>query len=98
MQLGMQLTLKQSGKQVARRKDTIAGTCTNYGCNAKNFIRGTFNEVLEEAKQYPNIIDSHNLEVNWKNLMHYKEQVINPMFETLTSMFEQQELMQSWER
>ena len=46
--------------------------------------------MLEEAKQYPNIIDSHNLEVNWKNLMHYKEQVINPMSETLTSMFEQQ--------
>ena len=27
------LTLKQSGKQVAIvEKDTIAGTCTNYGC------------------------------------------------------------------
>ena len=46
--------------------------------------------MLEEAKQYPNIIDSHNLEVNWKNLMrykekviNYKEKVINPMSETL---------------
>lgn len=84
------LTLKQSGKQVAVvEKDTIAGTCTNYGCNAKILLEGPY-EVLEEAKQYPNIIDSHNLEVNWKNLMHYKEQVINPMSETLTSMFEQQ--------
>ena len=84
------LTLKQSGKQVAIvEKDTIAGTCTNYGCNAKILLEGPY-EVLEEAKQYPNIIDSHNLEVNWKNLMRYKEQVINPMSETLTSMFEQQ--------
>ena len=47
--------------------------------------------MLEEAKQYPNIIDSHNLEVNWKNLMHYKKN--KSMSETLTSMFEQQELM-----
>ncbi|MDU6733488.1 MAG: FAD-dependent oxidoreductase, partial [Staphylococcus epidermidis] len=70
------LTLKQSGKQVVVvEKDTIAGTCTNYGCNAKILLEGPY-EVLEEAKQYPNIIDSHNLEVNWKNLMHYKEQVI----------------------
>lgn len=84
------LTLKQSGKQVAIvEKDTIAGTCTNYGCNAKILLEGPY-EVLEEAKQYPNIIDSHNLEVNWKNLMRYKEKVINPMSETLTSMFEQQ--------
>lgn len=86
------LTLKQSGKQVAIvEKDTIAGTCTKYGCNAKILLEGPY-EVLEEAKQYPNIIDSHNLEVNWKNLMRYKEKVINPMSETLTSMFEQQEI------
>jgi glutathione reductase (NADPH) len=53
----------QSGKQVAIvEKDTIAGTCTNYGCNAKILLEGPY-EVLEEAKQYPNIIDSHNLEV-----------------------------------
>ncbi|MBR7508479.1 hypothetical protein KC216_21700, partial [Mycobacterium tuberculosis] len=64
---------------------------TNYGCNAKILLEGPY-EVLEEAKQYPNISDSHNLEVNWKNLMRYKEKVINPMSETLTSMFEQQEI------
>ena len=35
------LTLKQSGKQVAVvEKDTIAGTCTNYGCNAKILLEG----------------------------------------------------------
>ena len=49
-------------------------------------------KCLKKPKQYPNIIDSHNLEVNWKNLMRYKEKVINPMSETLTSMFEQQEI------
>ena len=30
------------------RKDTIAGTCTNYGCNAKILLEGPY-EVLEES-------------------------------------------------
>lgn len=44
------LTLKHAGKDVAIiEKDTIAGTCTNYGCNAKILLEGPY-EVLEESK------------------------------------------------
>ena len=43
------LTLKHAGKDVAIiEKDTIAGTCTNYGCNAKILLEGPY-EVLEES-------------------------------------------------
>ena len=84
------LTLKQFGKSVAIvEKDTIAGTCTNYGCNAKILLEGPY-EVLEEAEQYSNIINTQNLAVNWQNLMDYKKEVIHPMSGSLKSMFEQQ--------
>lgn len=84
------LTLKHAGKSVAIiEKDTIAGTCTNYGCNAKILLEGPY-EVLEEASHYPQIIESDQLHVNWENLMQYKKAVINPLSNTLKSMFEQQ--------
>ena len=84
------LTLKHAGKDVAIiEKDTIAGTCTNYGCNAKILLEGPY-EVLEESVQYNGIIQSQDLHVNWENLMDYKKQVINPMNGMLKGMFEQQ--------
>ncbi len=84
------LTLKRAGKDVAIiEKDTIAGTCTNYGCNAKILLEGPY-EVLEESAQYNGIIQSQDLHVNWENLMDYKKQVINPMNGMLKGMFEQQ--------
>lgn len=84
------LTLKHAGKDVAIiEKNTIAGTCTNYGCNAKILLEGPY-EVLEESAQYNGIIQSQDLHVNWENLMDYKKQVINPMNGMLKGMFEQQ--------
>lgn len=84
------LTLKHAGKEVAIiEKDTIAGTCTNYGCNAKILLEGPY-EVLEASAQYPNIIQSQDVNVNWSHLMDYKKQVINPMNGMLKGMFEQQ--------
>ncbi|WP_087503641.1 dihydrolipoyl dehydrogenase family protein [Staphylococcus haemolyticus] len=84
------LTLKHAGKDVAIiEKDTIAGTCTNYGCNTKILLEGPY-EVLEESAQYNGIIQSQDLHVNWENLMDYKKQVINPMNGMLKGMFEQQ--------
>lgn len=84
------MTLKHAGKAVAIvERDRIAGTCTNYGCNAKILLEGPY-EVLEEANQYGDIIQSEALKVDWTNLMNYKSQVINPMADTLKSMFEQQ--------
>ena len=84
------LTLKHAGKEVAIiEKERIAGTCTNWGCNAKILLENPF-EVLEEATHYPGIVESQNLKVNWSNLMDYKHKVINPMAGQLKSLFEQQ--------
>lgn len=83
------LTLKQANKSVAIiEKDKIAGTCTNYGCNAKILLEGPY-EILEAAESYPNIINQEQLSVNWENLMSYKQQVISPLSGTLEHMFTQ---------
>lgn len=83
------LTLKQANKSVAIiEKDKIAGTCTNYGCNAKILLEGPY-EILEAAESYPNIINQEQLSVNWENLMSYKQQVISPLSNTLEHMFTQ---------
>ncbi|WP_281186929.1 dihydrolipoyl dehydrogenase family protein [Staphylococcus schleiferi] len=84
------IALKHAGKSVAIiEKDRIAGTCTNYGCNAKILLENPF-EVLEQASHYPNIINTENLEVNWENLMNYKHSVIDPMAGTMKAILEQQ--------
>lgn len=84
------VTLKHAGKEVAIiEKERIAGTCTNWGCNAKILLENPF-EVLEEATHYPGIVESQELKVNWSNLMDYKHKVIDPMAGNLKSLFEQQ--------
>ncbi|TVT27732.1 NAD(P)/FAD-dependent oxidoreductase [Salinicoccus cyprini] len=81
------LTLRQAGKSVAIiEKDTIAGTCTNYGCNPKILLEGPF-EVLEELGHYKGIL-SQDVTVDWPSLMEYKEQVINPMSDSMQQMME----------
>ena len=46
------VALKQAGKNVAiMEEDTVAGTCTNYGCDAKILLDGPF-ELSEQLKQY----------------------------------------------
>ena len=71
--------VKTCSKEVAIiEKERIAGTCTNWGCNAKILLENPF-EVLEEATHYPGIVESHDLKVNWSNLMDYKHKVIDPM-------------------
>ena len=76
-------------KHAIIEKERIAGTCTNWGCNAKILLENPF-EVLEEATHYPGIVESQNLKVNWSNLMDYKHKVIDPMAGQLKSLFEQQ--------
>ena len=65
--------LANSGKSVAIiEKDKVAGTCTNFGCNAKILLEGPY-EVLEEASHYNGIIEADQLQVNWEHLMKYKK-------------------------
>jgi len=72
------VTLSQSGKKVAIvEEDTIAGTCTNYGCDPKILLDGPF-ELKNQLQQYPGIING-DVEINWEVLMNYKDKIINPL-------------------
>ncbi|WP_283679411.1 NAD(P)/FAD-dependent oxidoreductase [Lentilactobacillus sp. Marseille-Q4993] len=80
------VTLSQSGKKVAIvEEDTIAGTCTNYGCDAKILLDGPF-EMKDQLSQYPDIIEG-DVSINWPNLMNYKRQIINPLPDILENLF-----------
>lgn len=83
------LTLNQAGKSVAIiEKDRIAGTCTNYGCNAKILLENPF-EILEEASHYGKILNTEHLAVDWENLMDYKHAVIDPLADKLQQLFQE---------
>ncbi|GAA3720635.1 NAD(P)/FAD-dependent oxidoreductase [Salinicoccus jeotgali] len=83
------MALVQADMKVAIiEEDTIAGTCTNFGCNPKILLEGPF-EVLEELGHYKGIL-SQDTTVDWPSLMDYKKKVIPPMSEGLRQMFEQQ--------
>lgn len=83
------LTLNQAGKSVAIiEKDRIAGTCTNYGCNAKILLENPF-EILEEASHYGNILNTEHLVVDWEILMDYKHAVIDPLADKLQHLFQE---------
>ncbi|MFO3689615.1 dihydrolipoyl dehydrogenase family protein [Staphylococcus felis] len=83
------LTLSKAGKSVAMiEKDRIAGTCTNYGCNAKIVLEYPF-EILEQASHYPNMINTTRLKVDWDTLMQHKHRVIDPLAGHLQHLFEQ---------
>lgn len=84
------ITLANAGKSIAIiEKDKVAGTCTNFGCNAKILLEGPY-EVLEEASHYNGIIKSEDLHVDWENLMKYKKKIINPLSGYVASIIEQQ--------
>ncbi|WJP97138.1 dihydrolipoyl dehydrogenase family protein [Macrococcus bovicus] len=80
------VALTQAHKKVALiEKDTLAGTCTNYGCNPKILLEGPF-EILEDMERLGDIFD-HQPAVNWENLMRYKHEVIDPQKDGLEKLF-----------
>lgn len=56
--------------------DKLGGTCPNYGCDAKLLLDGPF-EVIEDAANYQGFGLKNQPEVNWEELMTYKQQFIN---------------------
>ncbi|MHA8137679.1 dihydrolipoyl dehydrogenase family protein [Lactobacillaceae bacterium Scapto_B20] len=69
--------LAKAGKKVALIEgDTLFGTCTNYGCNAKMLLDGPA-DLLHQAQAYQNIGLDGNLKIDWPALMKYKHQIID---------------------
>ncbi|GAY74018.1 similar to glutathione reductase [Lentilactobacillus kosonis] len=78
--------LSQAGKRVAIiEEDTIAGTCTSYGCDPKILLDGPF-ELKNQLRQYPGIING-DVDINWSALMDYKNKIINPLPVQLEQVF-----------
>ena len=81
------VALRQAGKTVAIiEEDTIAGTCTNYGCNAKILLDGPA-DVLHQVKAYKGVGIKGNVKIDWAELMAYKQKTITPIHHELEKMF-----------
>lgn len=83
------VTLAQAKRKVAIiEADTIAGTCTNFGCDAKILLDGPF-ELTEQLKQYQGIGVNETPKIDWSQLMAYKQSVIKPLSTQMTAIFKQ---------
>ncbi|MFT9288958.1 dihydrolipoyl dehydrogenase family protein [Liquorilactobacillus nagelii] len=81
------LALRKAGKRVVLiEKDLIAGTCTNYGCNAKILLDGAA-DVLHQAVAYQGKGITGELKIDWSALMAYKQKTINPLHLLLEQQF-----------
>ena len=83
------LMLAKAQKKVAFvEEDTVAGTCTNWGCNAKILLDSPF-ELADGLNRYRGIGIDDAPSINWSALMAYKKQVISPVHTVLEGMFSQ---------
>ncbi|MFT9456657.1 MAG: NAD(P)/FAD-dependent oxidoreductase [Liquorilactobacillus hordei] len=79
--------LQKAGKKVAIiEKDLIAGTCTNYGCNAKILLDGAA-DLIHQVSSYAGMGLKGDLHIDWPELMAYKRATINPLHKMLEQQF-----------
>ena len=80
--------LRKAGKRVAFvEEDTVAGTCTNWGCNAKILLDTPF-DYVDGLERFRGMGIDSVPSVNWEELMAYKKKVVNPMHTVLEGMFQ----------
>lgn len=83
------VALRQAGKSVVLiERDLIAGTCTNYGCDAKILLDGP-SELFAQMKQYQGIGVDETPAFNWEDFMAYKHRVIDALPTKMTALFDQ---------
>lgn len=79
-------TLARAGKKVALvEANKVAGTCTNFGCNAKILLDGPA-EMMHHLHHYHGIGINDTPDIIWPELMAYKHQVIDPLSDALAKM------------
>lgn len=80
--------LVSQGKKVAiAEEDTIAGTCTNWGCNAK-YLLDTPYDFVDGLQNYRGLGVNELPQINWGQLAAYKKQSITPMHVFMEGMFQ----------
>lgn len=78
--------LAQAGKKVALvEANKVAGTCTNFGCNAKILLDGPA-EIMHHLHHYHGIGINETPAIVWQELMAYKHKVIDPLSDGLAQM------------
>lgn len=79
-------TLARAGKKVALvEANKVAGTCTNFGCNAKILLDSPA-EMMHHLHHYHGIGINDTPDIIWPELMAYKHQVIDPLSDGLAKM------------
>jgi len=79
-------TLARAGKKVALvEENKVAGTCTNFGCNAKILLDGPA-EMIHHLNHYHGIGINETPDIVWPELMAYKHEVIDPLSDGLAHM------------
>lgn len=83
------VALRQAGKSVVLiERDLVAGTCTNYGCDAKILLDGP-SELMAQLKQYQGVGVDQTPDFNWEAFMAHKHQVIDALPAKMTTLFDQ---------
>lgn len=83
------LMLAKAGKKVAFvEEDTVAGTCTNWGCNAKILLDTPF-ALIDGLSRYKDAGIHEVPDVDWSELMAYKKKTIEPLHSIMEQMFSQ---------
>lgn len=83
------ITLQTAGKKVAvLDHDLPGGTCTNYGCDAKILLDGPF-EFVEALSRYQDICVDNIGTIDWKKLMRYKKQHLDPFSKAVPAFLDQ---------
>ncbi|MBU5366098.1 NAD(P)/FAD-dependent oxidoreductase [Enterococcus devriesei] len=83
------LPLALGGKAVGIIEEgKVAGTCTNYGCDAK-FVLDAPIKALEELKRYEEVaLSPVEVSVDWAKLMRHKHNVIDPLASQVQGLLE----------
>ncbi|WP_159545116.1 dihydrolipoyl dehydrogenase family protein [Streptococcus halichoeri] len=81
------ILLRKFGKKVAIiESDLTAGTCTNYGCNAKFLLESPF-EYLDGLSRYEKAGIATSGHISWEKLMDYKKEEINSYAPAMEQLF-----------
>ncbi|GMA68970.1 pyridine nucleotide-disulfide oxidoreductase [Leuconostoc litchii] len=79
-------TLSRAGRKIALvEENKIAGTCTNFGCNAKILLDGPA-EMTHHLHHYHGVGINDTPDIIWPELMAYKHEVIDPLSKGLEQM------------
>lgn len=84
--------LRKAGLKILIIEESLfGGACANRGCNSKALLDAPY-EIKALADNFEGVGKSGNFEVNWSDLMKFKQQRISGMSKFLDSKFKEYDL------